>query len=417
MPRLFLRFTESDGVTESDGDVLDWLVYEGGAILAEGRCAVADLADVTRSHAPWAEDPANVVAFIPATEALALCCRVPGRSVAQLRRALPYAAEEFISEDIETMHVAPGVLSRNEAVRCLVLPRASMESYLSRLAEAGATPGFLTADAMALPVEPNSVAVLYDGEAALVRTSEQAAGVDAPNVAAVLATIHAGWEDAPEPPTLRLVNGALSDIELSQTGFAPSATETANHAGSLLSYLAASFNRTEAINLLQGDYVVKSRAGNAMARWRSVAAWGGVGLVLVVIAQVVEGVWANYQGEKFAAEADALFRDIYGVERAPRNPVAEMQRRLGQAPAATLGFHELLSDLGTALQELASSHQLISLSYSERSGLGAEVILADYDALEALQAAFAGQGGELEVVSAEQFEERVRANLRIAVDA
>ena len=91
-----------------------------------------------------------------------------------------------------------------------------------------------------------------------------------------------------------------------------------------------------------------------------------------------------------------------------------MRQRLGQGPAQVSDFHRLAAIFGDALGALTKAHELLGLSYSERGGFGAEVVVADYDALEEVRAAFSGRGMELVVVSAEQHESRVRANLRIS---
>ena len=417
MPRLFLRFIGSAGRTADGGfDVgVDWLVRaDDGAAAAEGHVDGGDaLADVVRRMAPWAEDPARVVVFVPAAEVLATSCRVPGRSAAQLRRAAPYAVEEYIAEDIDTMHVACGELARNEPVRCLVVPRVSVEDWLACLAAAGVAPGFLTADAMALPVAARQASVLYDGESALVRTEQQVASVDLPNLPAVLDALRMSFQEAEQPAALLQINGTLSDMHLGQSAFAADEVKNVRIAGSLLDYLAGAFEESRAISLLQGDFTVKRRTSDAWEQWRSVAAAAGAWLAITLLVLIAEGFWADYKAGELRAEATQLYREIYGVGRVPGNPAAHMRRLLGQAPVARVGFHHLLGNLGVTLRDHAGRYELQSISYSERNGLGAEVVVADYDALEKLQAGLGERGFAAELVSAEQQQGRVRANLRV----
>ncbi len=414
MPRLFLRF---DGLTKRTDDGfevgVDWLVRgDDGTAIAEGHADASQLVAVIEGEAPWAREPAHVVVLVPTAEILALSCQVPGRNVAQLRRAAPYAVEEFITEDIDAMHVACGELARNEPVRSLVASRRSIEDWRACLSAAAVTPGFMTADAMALPAGANRVSVLFEEETALVRTSEQIASVDVPNLAAVLEGVRG--EDVDRPAMLCQINGTLSEIDLSQSGFAPAEVENVPLEESLLSYLANSFDDAQAINILQGDFAVKRRGDASWMRWRSVAAGAGVWGVIALIFLAAEGFWAAHQADEFRQQAAQLYRDIYDVERVPGNPATRMRLRLGEAATISQGFHRLLANLGTALQEIGGRYDLQSLSYSERGGLGADMIVADYDALDRLEAELARRGFDLEVVSAEQHEARVRANLRIA---
>lgn len=410
MERLILRLPGD--VSAADAPI-EWLVQgDGQAVASHGWTTCAELGEVVAEQAPWADDPARVVVFIAAADLLMLACRVPGRNAAQIRRAAPYAIEEFITEDIDAMHVATGAIGRQAPVECLVAPRSSMEAWQRCLADAGVAAGFVTSDAMAIPAEAGAIAVVYDGDMALVRAHGQAASMDLGNLPNVLDALQAELEP-PDEPVLRQIGGAMSDLDLTQAGFSPQQVESVSLEGPVLAHLAETFDAAGAINLLQGDFAVRRRPTGALAPWRAVAASLAAAAVLVLAVMAAEGIWAGHRAEALAEEATALFRAIYDVERVPGDPARRMRARLGQTSAAASGFHRLLGDLGVALQELPGGYELRSLSFSERRGLGAEVIVADYDRLERLQASAVARGLELEVASAEQFEQRVRANLRL----
>ena len=412
MLRLFVRFTSPvDGRQEA---LLDWLIQDDAdGVQAQGRTNPAGLATVVADDAPWATDPARVVAFVPTADVVALRCEVPGRTAAQLRRAARYAVEPFVTEDIDTMHVACGALARHEPVRCLVTPLAAMRAWLDVLGDSGIVPGCMTPEAMALPSDANAIAVLYDGDDALVRAGDQLASIDAANLAAALTSLRTDLDDA-DGVMLRQVNGSLSAVDLRAAGFAIDEVDEVGSHGSVLADLASVFDARLAIDLLQGEFTVKRRAGRAWARWRPAAVLAGAWLVLGLLVAGAQGFWANHQADGYRAEAVALYRDIYGVDRAPGNPATRMRVRLGQAPETRLGFHRLLGHLGVALSDLSGKYELRSVSYNERSGFGADVLVADYDVLDELKAALGERGVDLEIVSAEQHEDRARASIRIA---
>ena len=409
MERLILRLP---GDVAAEDAAIEWLVQgDGQAVAGHGWTTPAALGEVVAERAPWADEPARVVVFIAAADLLMLACRVPGRNAAQIRRAAPYAIEEFVTEDIDAMHVATGAIGRQAPVECLVAPKSGMEAWQRCLADAGVAAGFITSDAMAIEAEAGTIAVVYDGATALVRAPGQAASMDLGNLPNVLDALQAELEPNGEL-VLREIGGALSDLDLSQAGFAPQQVESVALEGPVLAYLAGAFDGAGAINLLQGEFAVRRPSGT-LAPWRSVAATFAAASVLALAAMAAEGIWASHRAEALAGEAAALFRAIYDVERVQGDPARRMRARLGQTSAAASGFHRLVGDLGLALQELPGGYELRSLSYSERRGLGAEVVVADYDTLERLQTSLVGRGLELDVASAEQFEQRVRANLRL----
>lgn len=429
MPRLFVAFPED----QADAGI-EWLVRgDDGEVAGYGYAGDGELLALIEGEAQWTPNaPDDVVVFVPASEAVALSCTVPGRNPNQIRRAAPYAIEEYLTGDIEEMHVACGPIARNAPVRCLVAPHARMADWLGRLEAVGIVPGILTADALALPSEPNLVCALFrDDGTALVRTTEQTASLDVPNLAAALAMLHedangdepaAGEREGGIPhgkgeggseARLRQINGALGDAELVLTGFAPARIETVEVGDTPLQALSATFDSANAIDLLQGDYAVKRRAGGHWAQWRSVAAGAGAWFALALVLFAAQGLWAARQADALRAEANEIYREVYDARRVPGNPATRMRLRLGQAPADAATFHRLAAIFAAALGQLGDAYQLLSLSYSERSGFGGEVVVADYDALEEMRQAFAGQGFDLVVVSAEQHDSRVRANLRI----
>ena len=416
MPRLFIRFDGALVRTDADAfDVeTDWLVCDdAGSMTAQGRTDGNDLAAVVAREAPWATDSTRVVVFVPTAEVVGLRCDVPGRSAAQLRRAARYAVEPFIAEDIDTMHVACGALARHEPVRCLVVPRRTMTDWLKCLTSVGIAPGYITPDAMALPSVPNGVTVLYDGDSALVRTTDEIASIDLANLGPTLETLRSGFDESASP-MLRQVNGTLSEVELRAGGFAAAEVHDVPVEDSLLAFLAASFELGDAIDLLQGEFTVKRRATGAWMRWRPAAALAAGWLALAAVITGAQGFWANQRADGYREQAIALYREIYGVERAPGNPATRMRVRLGQAPETRLGFQRVLGYLGVALSELSERYELRSVSYNERSGFGADVVVADYEVLDQLKLALGRQGLDLEIVSAEQHEDRARASIRIA---
>ena len=412
MSRLYLRFTSPPD--DSDPEVA-WLVLDEGEVKAEGIGPVDQLGSV-EAVAEARDDPGRVVVFLPVAETLALSCTVPGRNAEQVRRAAPYAIEEFIAEDIETMHVACAAVVRNEPLRCLVTPRTTIQAYLDCLASAGIAAGYVTADAMALPVQANGATLLHEGQGTvLLRTADQAACVDEPNVVATLEGIHDGLDEGEDLPLL-IINSAASAQEWPQLALLSGAIDQEPLDGSVLNHLARALDEGDAINLLQGEFAVKRRSGGVWERWRSVAAAVGAWLAIALVLLAVESFWADMQADALRSTAEQLYKDVYNVERVPGNPALRMRARLGQTPVDTAGFHTLTANLGLSLQTLSGGFELERLTYNERNGLGAEVIVPGYDALEGLQRALEERGHGLDVVSAEQREQRVWANLRITAE-
>ena len=414
MPGLFLRYTAmADSATDGPDPDVDWLVRgDDGTTVAEGHTPIAALAEVIEAHAPWAEDPDNVIVFVPTDDVLAVTCEVPGRNANQIRRAVPYAVEEFVADDIDTMHVACAELRRGEPVHALIAARVRIEDWLSGVSAAGAVPGHMTADALGLGGHDDTVVALIDGDRVLLRAGSQIASVDRPNLATALGELRAGLGGQ---AGLRVVNGALSDAELGRNGFAGDEVEQVGLDRSLLAHLASEFDAGQAINLLQGDFTVHRRPRGVWGRWRPVAAAAGVWLAIGLGFLLAQGIWANHQADKLRGAAVELYREVFQVERVAGNPADRMRRQLGQAPLEAPGFHDLLSQLGLGLDSIVGRHELRRLQYSVRRGLDAELVVDDDAVLERLGGTLREQGLNMEVLSTDSAQAGGRIGARVRV--
>lgn len=411
MARLFLHYRSMTNENHSDPDV-DWLVRGDDGTDVEGHVPLSALAEVVETHAVWADDPDNVVLFVPTDDVLAVTCEVPGRNTNQIRRAVPYAVEEFIADDIDTMHVACAELRRGEPVNALIATRERVRQWLSGVSETGAAPGYMTADALALARDDDRVVALIDGDRVLLRAGSQIASVDRPNLVTALGALRGGLG---EQAALQVVNGVLSDAELRGGGFATDEVEHLVLDQSLLGYLASEFEAGQGINLLQGDFTVLRRSRGVWARWRSVAAAAGVWLAIGLGFLFAQGIWANHHADRLHSQAVELYREIFQVERVVGNPADRMRRQLGQTPSTAPGFHDLMGRLGVGLEQIVGRHEARRLQYSARRGLDAELVVDDDAVLEKLGAILREQGLNMEVLSTDAAQTGGRIGARVRV--
>ena len=246
----------------------------------------------------------------------------------------------------------------------------------------------------------------------LLRAGSQIASVDRPNLVTALAALRG---DLGEQAALHVVNGVLSDAELGASGFA---ADTVEHIGldrSLLGYLAGEFEAGEGINLLQGDFTARRRPRGVWARWRPVAAAAGVWLAIGLVFLFAQGIWANHHADKLRGEAEALYREIFQVERVVGNPADRMRRQLGQEPLAAPRFHDLMGRLGVGLEDIVGRHEVRRLQYSARRGLDAELVVDDAAVLERLGAVLREQGLNMEVLFTDSAQTGGRIGARVRV--
>lgn len=407
MPRLLIRLLSPAVATEDGYDVASaWMIQEDdGRTRARGETDFRGLSDLIDPNTDWVQNPGNIVVTVPAEHVLSLSVEVPGRSVGQIRRALPFVVEEYVTTDIETMHLAAGELRRGAPSRVNLLETSLLDGWLACLAELGIRPGYLFSEAELLPVADRQATLLLDGDRVLVRTPDQAAAVDRDNL--VLAV------DALDVDRVLVVFGTLTDIEQSQLA-QERELETVQTPGAdtVLEYIAAHWRTADAVNLLQGAYRPRQPSNPIWQRWRAVAALAGVWIVVALLTRTAEAVYADRQADRLEAQAEALYRDIFPNERRVINPRRQLQAKLGERTDD--GGGDLLGLLGPLAATMGPGTRINSFSFDQDRGeISVDVFIEAYDTLDRIKEGLSQSGVPLEVITAEQQRDGVRARVRL----
>ena len=416
MARLFLRLT---GPAHETDDGLDapcqWLLREAAAdVVAAGSGTLIELG----REIPWGDDAPEVIALAPVENVLCLSPTVPGRSVSQIARALPFAVEEFVTQDIETMHLAHGPITRGQPVSSVLVDRQLAADWLGAIGAIGLAPACMTPDAGLLP-DRCAFTVLFEGDDALLRTPEHLTRIDhraLPDTLAAAAP--AATEDAPADtaPRLEVIGGTPAQADALRRVF-PGEVDAQPLDGSVLRFLADHYAPERSVNMLQGAFAPPRRSGGSASRWRAVAALAALWVLVFTGVRFGEGLWAEHRADALQMDAGALFRALYPEARPPRNAYTEMRRRIGQPdqPAAA-DFELLLGALALAIDVALEGVELQSLSYSASRGeLTTELSLREYADLDRLRLQLEGQGVVVHIGSAEEQDGIVRARLRVAM--
>ena len=432
MPTLFVRaLSPARPLQEGFEVACEWLVLdEDGRQHSGGASDYRGLLDLDAAWAPfwhrlrhpgsegeggngelesldWARSPANAVLLVPSEHVLSVRCEVPGRNAGQIRRALPFVVEEFLAADLEEAHLACGTIRPGQPVRCCVVEEQLLEAWLACLASLGIHPGWAISEADLLPVESRCATVLLEGDAALLRSSEQSATLDRANLVLALGAL--------DIDRLRVAGGALTDIERGQLDMDIETIEAEEGAKTALGYLVHRWQRhPEALNLLQGKHLPQMPRDPSSAKWRNVAALAAVWLALWLAGMGVKAAWSSMEADSLEQQALALYRDIFAQDRTAT--VQSIRRRalarLGERSAATgRSMVQFAGDLAAVTGESAS---VAGIDYSDARGeFATELVLQRYDDVERVREALAARGLKVEIASAEQAEDGVRARLRL----
>ncbi|NJN51894.1 MAG: hypothetical protein HC809_09095, partial [Gammaproteobacteria bacterium] len=199
---------------------------------------------------------------------------MPGNRTGQIRRALPFAVEEYLAGDLEAMHIATGPIVRNRAISVVVVDRMLLSDWLAALKHLGLTPGIAVVDASLLRGADHEINVLFDQSRVLLGARGHALSLDRDSLPGALA---AAVGASTVEQTVEFINGTLGDIAKAEIGHAAPAKITFTESETevpALQTLAQRFGRAAwvPVNILSGEFAPARPRNVAWQRWRGVAA-------------------------------------------------------------------------------------------------------------------------------------------------
>ncbi len=369
----------------------------------------------------------TVIVLVPATDVLATSVRIPVRGGARLRAALPFALEENLADDVESLHFASGTRRESGELPVAVVARAKMDEWTSALSDAGIKAAQIIPETYGLARIPGTMSVLVDGDCILfndgadiefvmqgVRPSDTlvAAGMltdrtdedqdAADNAGHLLVYCEPADEERLSHDWIALRHELHSvDINLLPDGVLPR--------------LAVTVASGSGINLLQGKYSDKTDYRAQFQPWRTAAA---LLLGLIIVGLVAKSV-DFYRLTQEEATLQAQFTEQYRLIRPgdtrevmdPLNAVRSIKQGLGAATGPQV-FLPSLRQLSDAMAQNASA-RIETISY--RAGvIDVRITSPDVATLDKIQKSVSASGQfQASIQSTDQVADQISSRLQI----
>ena len=407
-------------------DDTEWLVIdetgEPAAARQRGPLALAVAAGRT----------ARIVVIVPATQILLAEPELPPGSGVKLARAVPFALEEQLTEDVDQLVFALGKRRADGGTPVAVVSRSVLEGWIAALRAAGIEPVAIYPDMSLLPQNPAQTILWYENGRLSVRRPgklpfavELTPVTDALIVAGVIA----------DPLAATAMTGANADADAAplESAIFYATREDWAHVqdeierlvdgfGSLkiqllpegpLPWLARDLATTDAVNFLQGEFAKTTDYGARWHRWRTAAALAATLLLVHVAAQAYQWRQAKHESAALDLEIAQVFASALPTEQMI-DPRRQMQTRLERIRRAGPGPQQFLRTLQTLSGALASAPKttIDSMSYREDS-LEMKVTAPSLAALSQLTQAVGREGLTAEIQSSTPVADGVEAHLQV----
>ncbi len=367
---------------------------------------------------------AKVVVLVPASEVLMAEPELPPGNGAKLARAVPFALEEQLTEEIDHLYFALGRRRETGGTPVAVVSRQVMKAWMSTLKSAGIEPSALYVDLALMPDNPGATMLWYeDGRLGVRRPAslpffvELTPLVDALVLAGVIADPH---DETAEPKPLENIilfatreDWVTIKAELEGLSDRFESLKIQILADGPLPWLGREQHRSEAVNLLQGEFARSTDYSARWQRWR-VVAYLSVGLLVAhLFAQGLQIRKAHRQASALDGEMFQVFNAAMPGEKM-LDARQQMQTRLDRIRKTSVGpqvFLHAMQALSTSLANTPNT-SIESLSFRENT-LDMKMSAPSLDALSKLSQAVASQGMQTEIQSSTPTANGVEAHVQL----
>jgi general secretion pathway protein L len=358
----------------------------------------------TLAQAAGAAAGRRIGVLVPTADVLFTEVDLPVKGGVKAQQVVPFALEEQLAADIETLHFAIGRRSESTGRTAVaVVTRGLMNGWLASLTAAGLEPEFIGAEAALLPDNPGHTVAMLDGDMLCLRRAGQGPlALPADQIAAALAVTlgeamaseHLLFYVSPEEwkrraPEIEAVRGACASLKVQLLSSGP------------LPLLAPQLAAGTDINLLSGDFAPKSAPGSGWRRWR-LAAVLAVALFAVHVTGLSIELAQQSRAEHALDEAiGAIARSALPGDSGSGAVRARVEQRLlaAQDEASSGGLMPALAALAQALNT-AHGTTLQGLTMRE-GGMDLRLKAADAETLEHINESLRSNGWQAELTSGE----------------
>lgn len=407
--RLYVRPVPpfADLVTDPQAQLFSWVLLDASGDPQARGSADARL-HIEQTLAQNALEQVRLIGLIPGDEALFCAADIPARQERYIHQALPFAVEEQLAQDIESMHLALGGRGdggfRVAAIdhRRMALWKTLYEDWEHARLEA------VYADASLLPVNEHDWAICLDGSTALLASRRgEWLRMQVNNLAIFADTLAMPSEDEVVAEVRVTVFGTEGDLDQHQpllTELSGSSRLSVNRQALELTPLellahAHHHHYCQPINLCQGSYSVSREGGGAWRPWRPAIAVAGLWLVLQLGVEIGLGIYHQNRAEQLNAEAMSLYRQAFPEDtRTHAGNVRNVllgQLRVARQQGPQADFLALMKQTAQQYSTLSGNQavEFNSINYSQARGeLVVDLRADDYSKLSALRTALTREG-------------------------
>jgi len=260
---------------------------------------------------------ASVVVMVPAEEVFITQIALPGKNRKKLIKAVPYAVEDQIVDDIETLHFAMSPAPQDGKYIVAAVERRLIEYWDNSLKASGIHAETMIPDVLALLDSKQSWSVLLEPRRALVRTPEGIISSDIENLPLMLNNLLTQTKEKPDEVTvydcsqanhMTTLRALCSDIEFTLVDCPDGA----------FSVFARHYDPRNSVNLLQGEFNRQLGIGRHVKPWIPAAGLFAVWIGWQLVVNVSAMIDLDSRSEELTVQMQNVYKSAFrGAKKPP----------------------------------------------------------------------------------------------------
>ena len=352
----------------------------------------------------------RVVVIVPGNEVLLSEARVPGRNRKRVLRAIPYALEEQLASDVETLHFAIGPMQDDDSYPVAVVDRSRMDAWAEILVEHNIVANQWLPETLVLPLTDGGWSITVESDTVLVRSGLYAGFASDLDTFPALVELFVSREQM--PAQANLFGASILDLEDVDI-------ETIDQELQALEIMGRGFAQGPTLDLLQGDYSRSEEWGRILRPWKATAALLVAGLILAAVSTGVNYTHLSKQQAQLETEIENVYRETFPQARRIVNPRAQMEQKLKQlqrqaGAGGQTSFLGLVDDVARIVRS-ASGIEIQGATYRD-GRLDLQLQADNVQVLDQLKQALVGEGTMRAEIQSATTQKDGKVNSRIRVE-
>ena len=255
---------------------------------------------------------------------------LPTTNRQKMLRAIPYALEDQLAEDIDDFHFVIGKTDPGHGTPVAGIRKDTIEALLHAAEAAGIFIDAVIPDAVCLPVAPLQWSVLIYGDTALVQFEPLIASViDTANLEILLKASLDKAETRPERILVYHLDGEQPDTALEQIDGGIEIVKIAYNSHPLVVF-CGEFGKARPLNLLQGSYKPKRKSTSQWYRWRLAGSLAAVWLILYLGINLFELNRLKARNDEIRIQITNIYKSSFPESKRIINPRVQMEQKLDE---------------------------------------------------------------------------------------